>query len=638
MSTFFKHALFSFVLLSATAGHIRAQVGIGTTLPAASAMLDVTASNKGFLPPRVALTGTTDVATISSPATGLLVYNLGSGGLATAGYYYWNGSAWTALGGGSNLYTADGTLSGNRTVSTASEYTLTFTPQMIFSPTLTAASASAVGTQISPSLTAAANNDQLVGLNINPTFTRGAFTGLRTYGLMVEGIGIGRGGSSNQFSTAVGINALKSNTTNSNTAIGYQALQNTTSGGNNTALGTNALSANTTGPGNTAIGTAALASHNGGVGQNTAIGAEAASGTTSGYYNTVIGYRAHKFNSSGYGNVALGVDALYSSTTSNYSVAIGTEALRNFKPSSSSDYNVAFGFRALQGATDFTGASNVAIGYGTIGSNTTGASNTAVGNDVMISNTTGNNNQGFGKLSLYLNSTGNDNTGLGHSALRSNTTGGGNVAVGNYALYNYNPSSGTGGNNTAVGRSAMYNLTTGTNNVAIGYNAGPASTTPTSGDVTNTLAIGYSASVSGAGLTNCAAIGNGATVSASNTIQLGNASIVTIQGQVSFTAVSDRRLKESITNSKYGLKEVMQLRPVDYILTSNRLKQVGFIAQEVQTLVPEVVTGKEGDLAKGETLGLTYSNLVPVLTKAIQEQQAMIEQLKAEIEALKKAR
>ena len=82
----------------------------------------------------------------------------------------------------------------------------------------------------------------------------------------------------------------------------------------------------------------------------------------------------------------------------------------------------------------------------------------------------------------------------------------------------------------------------------------------------------------------------------------------------------------------------MQLRPVDYILTSNRLKQVGFIAQEVQTLVPEVVTGKEGDLSKGETLGITYSNLVPVLTKAIQEQQAMIEQLKAEIEALKKGR
>jgi len=611
------------------------QVGIGTVTPDASAMLDVTSTTKGFLPPRVALTGTTDVATISSPATGLLVYNLGTGGLATAGYYYWNGSAWTALGGGSNLYTADGTLSGNRTVSTAGGYTLTFSPQTTFNPTVTAASASAVGTLFSPSLTAAANNDQLVGLNINPTFDRGAFTGLKTYGLMVEGIGIGRGGSSNQFNTAVGYNALKSNTTNSNTGVGYQALQNTTSGSDNTALGTNTLSSNTTGPGNTAIGSAALGSHNGGVGKNTAVGGLAAYATTSGYYNSVVGYEAFRFNTSGYGNVAIGFQSLYSNTLTNYSTAVGTEALRNFKPSSSSDYNVALGYRALQGATDFTGAGNVAVGYGALMSNSTGATNTVVGNDGLTSNTTGSNNQGFGRQALYFNTTGNDNTGLGHSALRSNTTGGNNVAVGNYALYSYNPSSGTGGNNTAVGRNAMFSLSTGTNNVSVGYNAGPVSG---SGDVTNTLAIGYNASISGAGLTNCAAIGNGATVTASNTIQLGNASITTIQGQVSFTAVSDRRLKESITNSKYGLKEVMQLRPVDYILTSNRLKQVGFIAQEVQSLVPEVVTGKEGDLSKGETLGLTYANLVPVLTKAIQEQQAMIEQLKAEIEALKKGR
>lgn len=596
-----------------------AQVGIGTTTPAASAMLDVTSSNKGFLPPRVALTGTTDVSTISSPATGLLVYNLGSGGLATPGYYYWNGSAWTALGGGgSNLYTADGTLSGNRTVSTASGYTLTFAPMLIFSPTLTAASASAVGTQFSPSLTAAANSDQLVGLDISPTFTRGAYTGLKTYGLMVEGIGIGRGGSSNQFSTAVGYNALKSNNTNSNTGIGYQALQNTTSGGDNTALGTNALSANTTGPGNTAMGTAALASHNGGVGKNTVVGAVAAYATTSGYYNAVLGYEALRANTTGYGNIAIGFQSLFSSQLSNYSMAIGSEALRNFKPSSGSDYNVAIGYRSLMGATDFTGAGNVAVGYATLTSTTSGSTNTVVGNDALFLNTTGSNNQGFGKNALYLNTTGGDNTALGHSALRTNSTGSKNVAVGSNALYNYNPSSGSGGNNTAVGYDAMTNVTTGTNNTAIGYNAGPASG---SGSVTNSTAIGYNASVT-----------------ADNTIQLGNSSITTIQGQVGFTAASDRRLKESITNSRYGLKEVMQLRPVDYIMTSNRLKQVGFIAQEVQTLVPEVVTGKEGYISKGETLGITYSNLVPVLTKAIQEQQAMIEQLKAEIEALKKNR
>ena len=60
-------------------------------------MLDVKSANIGLLIPRVALTGTTDVTTISSPATSLMVYNTsatGSGNTAVvAGYYYWDGAA-----------------------------------------------------------------------------------------------------------------------------------------------------------------------------------------------------------------------------------------------------------------------------------------------------------------------------------------------------------------------------------------------------------------------------------------------------------------------------------------------------------------------------------------------------------------
>ena len=76
--------------------HLFAQTGIGTTTPHASAKLDVSATNKGFLPPRVTLTSATDVTTIVSPAEGLLVYNLGSVGLQ-AGYYYWNGANWATI-------------------------------------------------------------------------------------------------------------------------------------------------------------------------------------------------------------------------------------------------------------------------------------------------------------------------------------------------------------------------------------------------------------------------------------------------------------------------------------------------------------------------------------------------------------
>jgi len=76
----------------------KAQTGIGTTSPNPSAKLEVYATNKGFLPPRVTLTSATDATTIPSAAAGLMVYNLGSVGLQT-GYYYWNGANWEMFSG-----------------------------------------------------------------------------------------------------------------------------------------------------------------------------------------------------------------------------------------------------------------------------------------------------------------------------------------------------------------------------------------------------------------------------------------------------------------------------------------------------------------------------------------------------------
>ena len=85
--------LVSFICFNLNA---KAQTGIGTTTPNASAKLDVFSTNKGFLPPRVTLTSETDATTIASPAEGLLVYNLGSVGLQ-AGYYYWNATSWATI-------------------------------------------------------------------------------------------------------------------------------------------------------------------------------------------------------------------------------------------------------------------------------------------------------------------------------------------------------------------------------------------------------------------------------------------------------------------------------------------------------------------------------------------------------------
>ena len=84
-----------------------AQTGIGTTTPNASAKLDVNSSDKGFLPPRVALTAAnvfTPITGTSSSAAGLLVYNTATAGTipnnVVPGYYYWNGSAWVQIAGG----------------------------------------------------------------------------------------------------------------------------------------------------------------------------------------------------------------------------------------------------------------------------------------------------------------------------------------------------------------------------------------------------------------------------------------------------------------------------------------------------------------------------------------------------------
>ena len=69
-----------------------------------SAGLDISFSNKGILIPRIALTGTGDVATIPSAATSLFIYNTATAGASPnnviPGYYYWDGTEWIALGGG----------------------------------------------------------------------------------------------------------------------------------------------------------------------------------------------------------------------------------------------------------------------------------------------------------------------------------------------------------------------------------------------------------------------------------------------------------------------------------------------------------------------------------------------------------
>lgn len=136
-----------------------------------------------------------------------------------------------------------------------------------------------------------------------------------------------------------------------------------------------------------------------------------------------------------------------------------------------------------------------------------------------------------------------------------------------------------------------------------------------------------------------------------NIMSLGTASNrwTTVYATNGTIQTSDERYKQNVANLNYGLSEVMQLRPVSYQWKDKNLQlgtgtNLGFIAQELERVVPDLViheqvkpdaeTGKVNN-QYNDAYGVKYAEFIPVLTKAIQEQQAVIEQLKKEIELLK---
>lgn len=108
-----------------------------------------------------------------------------------------------------------------------------------------------------------------------------------------------------------------------------------------------------------------------------------------------------------------------------------------------------------------------------------------------------------------------------------------------------------------------------------------------------------------------------------------------------YTSVSDKRLKKNIERLDGMLDKIMLLNPTKYHFKKQadaESKSFGLIAQEVESVFPEIVT-INGDDTNGNGISdlrmVSYSELIPVLISGIQEQQEMIEQLKAEVELLK---
>ncbi len=94
-----------------------------------------------------------------------------------------------------------------------------------------------------------------------------------------------------------------------------------------------------------------------------------------------------------------------------------------------------------------------------------------------------------------------------------------------------------------------------------------------------------------------------------------------------FTYPSDIRLKHDVRPLAYGLDALAALKPVSYVMNddTSSSQRLGLIAQDVRSVIPEIVHG-DGDQ---EMLSINYLDLIPVLIRGIQEQQAQIEALTA---------
>lgn len=105
------------------------------------------------------------------------------------------------------------------------------------------------------------------------------------------------------------------------------------------------------------------------------------------------------------------------------------------------------------------------------------------------------------------------------------------------------------------------------------------------------------------------------------------------------TAISDQRLKENIRNLDAGLPEIMALKPRKFDWKEGKGKDIkddrGWIAQEFEQVFPDMIEEWKDPAPEGEEpYKSVRADLIPVLVKAIQEQQAIIQSLTARIEAL----
>jgi len=569
------------------------QVGIGTTTPNVSSALDITSTTAGLLAPRMTQANKTAIVT---PATGLLIYQTDG----TTGFYYYNGSAWMPFG------LAGWALTGNAGTTPATNF---------------------IGTTDAQDLVIKANNTEAirvqsvgnVGIGTNAPSTKLHVVGSSGSTLLTDGL---EDGTIAPFATT--------GTGGNWTVTSVAGEFNSGTKGAKSGGGVNSSVSDLT------YTTASVPASGG----NVSFALKTASEST---FDFLVFYIDGVEKARWSGATAW--------TTVNYTLTSGVHNLKWTYLKDSSTHDVvdrvyvddiliaekSVAIRIVDGSqaagkvltSDASGNASWQTATNTY-TFTNGLTNTAgtvkLGGTLIESTTIAATSFPLNVSSLnkpYMLHVDNneDVVKFGHDGFLSDeasslTIDGTSVTV------KYITSAKNGNTNgTAVGVGSIEYLVDGEATIASSF-----SITPT---VTNTYDLGTSAS-------------------RWRYIYLQNAPIVT----------SDITLKNKIKDLGYGLKEIMKIKPISYQWKDNyigktripdNLKQtsLGFSAQELQTILPEVVkthdwkiiseaTPNEYEYVQNDKLGVMYTQIIPVAVKAIQEQQAQIEELKTAVQELRK--
>jgi hypothetical protein len=390
---------------------------------------------------------------------------------------------------------------------------------------------------------------------------------------------------------------------------------------------------------------------------STIVGYSAGNGNNStGDYNTFIGALAGNANSSGFDNSFFGSYAGVNNTTGFYNSFFGRNA---GSANTTGVCNSFFGVNA--GYANTTGVSNSFFGGYAGSANTTGTYNSFFGRNAGVNNTTGDYNSFFGLTAGLANTVENYNTFVGYSAdLNPGADPATNpvtnaTAIGHLAYVAQS-------NSLVLGSIAGVHGATSNVNVGIGTPA-PARQlhlkgdnavfrmdrtvdtasfmlvrTDVSGNPLKTFVVGTNATGANAGQFVINDLGTEVAGPGNRRMTITNNGAVQFTGIVSawdFYPTSSLAFKTNVRTYENALDTVNRLRGVRFDWKETGKPSVGLIAEEVDRVIPEVVS-HEGGAAKG----VNYASLVGVLVEAVKEQQAqrdsLVQTVKEQQEAMTK--